>query len=84
VTDPFPLPDDPLVIVIHDPDRDAVHEQPADVETVTLPVAAGRANVWLVGVTMKVHDPLCVTANVADPIATVADRTVVPEFAATL
>jgi hypothetical protein len=29
--------------VIHDPDREAVHEQPADVVTVTVPVAAERA-----------------------------------------
>jgi hypothetical protein len=37
-----------------------------------------------VGVTTNVHDPFCVTAKVAEPTVTVADRAALPEFAATL
>ena len=80
----MPLPLAPLVIVIHDPDRVAVHEQLLDVVTVTEPVAVGGLKPWFFGVTVYTHDPFCVTVKAADPTVIVPDRTPVPEFAATL
>jgi len=46
---PFPLPLAPLLIVIHVPERVAVHEQPAATATVTLLVALDAPNARLVG-----------------------------------
>lgn len=48
-TVPFPLPLAPLRMVIHVPERVAVHEQPAATVTVTLLVALDALNVRLVG-----------------------------------
>jgi hypothetical protein len=81
---PLPLPLEPLVIVIHEPDRVAVHEHPLATVTVTEPVALGGLKPWLVGVTVKVHDPFCVTVKLAEPTVMVADRVADPELAATL
>ena len=51
-TVPLPLPLQPLVIVIQEPDRVAVHEQPLAAVTLTEPVALGGLKPRLVGVTV--------------------------------
>jgi hypothetical protein len=81
---PFPDPLDPLVIVIHDPERVAVHEQPLLTVTATVAVALAGLNPRLVGLTVYTHEPFCVTVKVADPTVSVADRAAEAVFAATL
>jgi hypothetical protein len=81
---PFPVPLAPLVIVIHDPERVAVHEHPLATVTVTLAVALAGVKPRLVGVTVKAHEPFCVSVKVAEPTVRVAERAVDAVFAATL
>ena len=81
---PLPDPLEPLVIVIQDPDRVAVHEHPLPAVTVTLAVPPEGLKPRLVGLTTKVHEPLCVSVNVAVPTVSVAERAVDPLLAATL
>lgn len=81
---PLPEPLEPLVIVIQDPDRVAVQEQPLPAVTVTLAVPPEGLMPRLVGLATKVHDPLCVSVNVALPTVSLAERAADPLLAATL
>jgi hypothetical protein len=48
-TEPLPLPDAPLVTVIHASFADAVHAQPAPAVTAALPVPPVESTDWLLG-----------------------------------
>jgi hypothetical protein len=85
VTDPFPLPVAPALMVIQATLLVAVHAQPAAAVTVTVPLppaavafADGAPIVGAHGV------PACVTVKVAPAIVSVPVRLVVPAFAATV
>jgi hypothetical protein len=81
---PLPDPLEPLVIAIQDPDRVAVHEQPLPAVTATLALPPEEWKPRLFGLRTKVHEPLCVSVNVAVPTVSVAERAVDPLLAATL
>jgi hypothetical protein len=71
---PLPVPLAPLVIVIQEPDRVAVHEQPLATVTATLPVLLDGLKPWLVGLTVKTHEPFWVTVKVSEPMLIEAER----------
>jgi hypothetical protein len=71
---PFPLPDAPLLIVIHESVVDAVHEQPALAVTVTTTSSPPLLTSLLVGVNAYEHPPACVTVKVSPPAVIVAVR----------
>jgi hypothetical protein len=80
----LPVPLAPLVIVIQEPDRVAVHVQPLATDTVTLPVLLDGLKPWLVGLTVKTHEPFCVTVNVSEPMLSAAERAAGELLTATL
>ena len=71
---PLPVPLAPLVIVIQEPDRVAVHEQPLATVTATLPVLLDGLKPWRVGLTVETQEPFWVTVKVSEPILSVAER----------
>jgi hypothetical protein len=84
-TVPSPEPLAPEVMEIHDADGTAVHEQPARVSTLRLPLVAAAGTDVLTGETVNVQVcPACVTVNVCPPIVIVPTRDDVPGFAATV
>jgi hypothetical protein len=83
-TGPESVPLAPAVIVNHDTELDAVHEQPASVVTFTVPVPAAATTEALVGATVKVQGtPVCVTVKVCPAIVSVPVRDDVDGLAAT-
>ena len=80
----MPVPLAPLVIVIQEPDRVAVHEQPLPTVTAMLPVLLDGLKPWFVGLTVKTQEPFCVTVKVSEPMLNVADRAADELLAATL
>lgn len=84
-TVPLPEPLPPAVIDSQDAADVAVHEQPAGVLTLTVPLVAAAGTDVLTGETENVQvGPACVTGNVCPPIAIVPLRDDVPEFVVTL
>jgi hypothetical protein len=86
LTVPLPLPGVPPVTVIHDVALlVAVHEQPACVATLIVPVVAPGATDAPVGEIVKLHGtPAWLTVNVWPATVTVPERGAVLVFAATL
>ena len=74
LTVPFPVPVDPLVIVIQLVLLTAVHEHPDCVVTETLPVPASLLTVSLVGDIPKVHGALCEMVTFCPATVSVAVR----------
>jgi hypothetical protein len=80
---PLPLPDPPLVIVIHDTGDEAVQPQPLPALTLTLPVPPSAGTVWLFDPIEYVHGTAdCVIVAVFPPTAIEPFRTP-PPFAVT-
>ena len=84
-TVPLPVPEPPLVIVIHDAFAPAVHAHvPVEAPTAMDPVPPDSVNVWLAGEIVNVQGAgaaACDTVNVLPPIVRVPVRAA-PEFAA--
>ena len=75
VTEPLPVPDAPLVTVIHALLLTAVHGQPVPIATVLLPVPPAAVNDWLDGDSEDEHEvPPWVTVNVAPATVSVPVR----------
>lgn len=82
---PEPEPADPAVMLIHETELDALHEQPAAAVTVTDPVPALEVAEAVVGAATYVHViPAWLTVNVCPAIVSVPVRDEVDVFAATL
>jgi hypothetical protein len=82
---PLPDPVAPLVIDTQDASSTAVHEQPAGMEMVMLPVAAAASTDTPVGEIVDVHGmPDCVTPNAWPAIVATPVRGAVPVCAAML
>lgn len=82
VTDPLPVPDDGLPMVIQLSGVVADHEQPCEVEIVMgppEPLPAG--SVCVAGLIDSAHDPFCVAVKTWSPIVKLPTRTV-PTLAA--
>lgn len=74
---PLPFPLAPPVIVIHEVEDEAVHEQPGVAVTLTVFVCARSVAVVLVGEMEKVHaeaSPSCVTVTVTPATVSVPVR----------
>jgi hypothetical protein len=71
---PLPLPDAPLLIVIHESVVDAVHEQPALAVTLTTTGSPPLPTPLFVGFNTYEHPPACVTVKVSPPAVIVAVR----------
>ena len=85
VTVPLPEPDDPEVIVIHEVDVEADHEQPVGAVTETVAVVAPEASDTVVGATLNVQGaPACVTVKVWPAMVRVPVRPLVELLAATV
>ena len=85
-TEPLPLPDAPLAIVIHDAFEAAAQAQSAPLVTATAPVPPGASNVWDAGEIAYEHAGAaagCVTVSVWSAIVSVPDRAA-PAFALAL
>ena len=82
---PFPEPDAPVSIVIHETPGTAVHAQPEATLTLTLPSSPAAAMFWVVGVSvMPQAAPACVITNDCPATVSVAERELLAVFAATL
>ena len=85
MTEPFPLPVAPAVMVSHASLLTAVQAQPVDVVTATVPVPAAAVGLADAGEMVGVHGaPAWVIVKVLPPIVSVAVRAVVLGFAETL
>ena len=85
VTEPLPLPVAPALIVIHASLLVAVHAQPVDVATATVPVPPPDVTLADAGEIVGVQIiAACVIANVLPPTVTAPVRDVATVFAATL
>ena len=85
MTEPFPLPVAPALIVIHESLVAAVHAHPVDGVTAIVPVPAAAVRLADAGEMVGVHGaPAWVIVKVLPPIVSVAVRDVVLAFAATL
>ena len=85
MTDPLPLPVAPALIVIHASLLVAVHAQPVDVATETVPVPPPDVTLADAGEIVGVQIiAACVIVNVLPPTVTAPVRDVVTVFAATL
>jgi hypothetical protein len=84
VTEPLPLPAAPALMVIHASLLVAVHAQPVDAVTATVPVPAAAVTLADAGEIVGVQGAAaCVTVNVLLPIVSVPVRKVPVVFAAT-
>ena len=85
VTVPFPDPDAPVSVVIHETPGTAVQLQPEATLTLTLPSSPAAAMFWVVGVSvMPQAAPACVITNDCPATVSVVDRELLVVFAATL
>ena len=85
MTEPFPVPDAPALMVIQASLLVAVHAQPVEAVTATVPVLAVDATLADAGEMVGVQGAAaCVTVNELPPIVSVAVRAVVPGLAVTL
>ena len=82
-TVPLPLPEAPLVTVIHDAALPAVQAQPAAAVTDTVPVRFPDVTDRLAGEIVNVQPAACEIENVCPAIVSVPVRTVGVVFAAT-
>ena len=85
MTEPFPVPVAPALIVIHAALLVAVQPQPVTAVTVTVPPPAAAATLADAGEIVELHGtPAWLTVNVLPPTVKVPVRGVVVVFAATL